>query len=92
VGGVEQGLCLDLTGDGNTDGTKVEIYTCHGTLVQLYTCNGTGAQVWQPQAGGAIVNPQSGKCLDDTGWSTTPGTQVQIWAGTGGANQSWSQP
>jgi beta-glucosidase len=121
-----QGLCLDLTGDGNADGTKVEIYTCNGTdgqqwteepagsgdtihadgkcldvtsagtangtLVQLYTCNGTGAQVWQPQAGGAIVNPQSGKCLDDTGWSTTPGTQVQIWACTGGANQSWSQP
>jgi beta-glucosidase len=121
-----QGLCLDLPGDGNADGTKVEIYTCNGTdgqqwteepagtgdtihadgkcldvtsagtangtLVQLYTCNGTGAQVWQPQAGGAIVNPQSGKCLDDTGWSTTPGTQVQIWACTGGANQSWSQP
>jgi hypothetical protein len=77
-----QGLCLDLTCDGNTDGTKVEIYTC----------NGTGAQVWQPQAGGAIVNPQSGKCLDDTGWSTTPGTQVLIWACTGGANQAWSQP
>jgi beta-glucosidase len=66
--------------------------TANGTLVDLYTCNGTGAQVWQPQSNGAIVNPESGSCLDDTGWSTTPGTKVQIWACTGGANQSWSLP
>ncbi len=58
----------------------------------LYTCNGTGAQVWQPQSDGALLNPQSGKCLDDTGFSTTPGTQVQIWSCTGAANQSWVQP
>ena len=64
----------------------------NGSLVDLYTCNGTGAQAWQPQSGGALVNPQSGKCLDDTGWSTTPGTQVQIWSCTGNANQSWVQP
>jgi Fibronectin type III-like domain/Ricin-type beta-trefoil lectin domain len=54
--------------------------------------DGTGAQVWQPQSGGALLNPQSGKCLDDTGWSTTPGTRVQIWSCTGAANQSWVQP
>ncbi|HZC63919.1 MAG TPA: RICIN domain-containing protein [Streptosporangiaceae bacterium] len=51
-----------------------------------------GAQVWQPQSDGALLNPQSGKCLDDTGFSTTPGTQVQIWSCTGAANQSWVQP
>ena len=63
--------------------------TANGTLVDLYTCNGTGAQVWQPQSDGALLNPQSGRCLDDTGSSTTPGTQVQIWTCTGNANQSW---
>jgi chitinase len=60
--------------------------------VGLYDCNGTGAQVWVPQAGGALMNPESGKCLDDTGWSTTPGAQLQIWSCTGSANQSWTLP
>ena len=32
-----QGLCLDLTGDSNTDGTKVEVYTCNGTNGQQWT-------------------------------------------------------
>jgi hypothetical protein len=66
--------------------------TANGTPVDLYTCNGTGAQVWQPRSSGALVNPQSGKCLDDTGFSVIPGTQVQIWSCTGNANQSWTQP
>ena len=66
--------------------------TGNGSLVDLYDCNGTGAQVWQPQSDGALLNPQSGKCLDDTGFSTTPGTQVQIWSCTGAANQSLVQP
>ena len=116
------GLCLDVAGDSNANGTKVEIYTCNGTngqqwteeangaihadgscldvtggtangtLVDLYSCNGTGAQVWQPQSNGSLLNPQSGKCLDDTGWSTAPGTQVQIWSCTGAANQAWTRP
>jgi beta-glucosidase len=73
------GDCLDVTGGG----------TANGTLVDLYTCNGTGAQVWEPQADGALLNPQSGACLDDTGFSTTPGTQVQIWTCSGNSNQSW---
>lgn len=66
--------------------------TTNGTPVDLLTCNGTGAQTWQPQPNGALVNPQSGKCLDDTGFSTTPGTQSQIWSCTGNANQSWQLP
>jgi glucosylceramidase len=75
------GKCLDVSGGG----------TANGTLVQLYTCNGTGAQVWQHQSNGEYVNPQSGKCLDDTGWGGS-GTQVQIWSCVGGANQQWSLP
>jgi hypothetical protein len=37
-----------------------------------------------------IVNGYSGKCLDDTGWSTSAGTQMQQYSCTGGANQNWS--
>ncbi len=63
------GMCLDVNAAG----------TANGTLVDLYTCNGTGAQVWEPQSNGELVNPNSGKCLDDTGFGGS-GTQVQIWA------------
>jgi beta-glucosidase len=75
------GKCLDVVGGG----------TANGTLVDLYACNGTGAQVWQPQSDGALVNPQSGSCLDDTGYGGS-GTQVQIWSCTGNDNQSWTLP
>ena len=75
------GKCLDVAAAGTANGTKV----------QLYTCNGTGAQVWQPQSNGELINPNSGKCLDDTG-SGGSGTQVQIWACGGGSNQLWTLP
>ena len=75
------GKCLDINGGG----------TANGTTVDLYTCNGTGAQVFEPQSNGELYNPQSGKCLDDTG-SGGSGTQLQIWACTDGANQQWHLP
>jgi chitinase len=75
------GKCLDVSGAGTADGTKV----------QLWTCNGTVAQVWQHQSNGEYVNPNSGKCLDDTGWGGS-GTQVQIWTCADTANQQWSLP
>jgi glucosylceramidase len=75
------GKCLDVASAGTTD----------GSLVQLYTCNGTGAQVWQHQSNGEYLNPNSGKCLDDTG-SGGSGTQVQIWDCADTANQQWSLP
>jgi chitinase len=75
------GMCLDVDGGG----------TANGTTVDLYSCNGTGAQVWVPQSDGELVNPQSGKCLDDTNWGGS-GTQLQIWACGDGANQQWQLP
>jgi hypothetical protein len=75
------GKCLDVAGAG----------TANGTLVQLYTCNGTGAQVWQHQSNGEYLNPNSGKCLDDSAFGGS-GTQVQIWTCAGSSNQQWSLP
>jgi hypothetical protein len=75
------GMCLDVDAAG----------TANGTLVDLYTCNGTGAQVWEPQSNGELVNPNSGKCLDDTGYGGS-GTQVQIWACADTSNQQWALP
>jgi hypothetical protein len=75
------GKCLDVDAAGTTNGTTVD----------LYSCNGTGAQTWQPQSDGALLNPSSGKCLDDTGYGGS-GTQAQIWSCTGSANQEWTLP
>jgi chitinase len=75
------GKCLDVDAAG----------TANGTTVDLYQCNGTGAQTWVPQSDGALLNPESGKCLDDTGYGGS-GTQAQIWSCTGNANQEWTLP
>ncbi|MDG6101543.1 RICIN domain-containing protein [Dactylosporangium aurantiacum] len=39
----------------------------------------------------SLVNPQSNRCLDVSGVSTTPGTQVHIWDCHGGTNQRWTR-
>jgi chitinase len=75
------GKCLDVNAAG----------TANGAPVDLYDCNGTGAQVWQPQSNGELLNPASGKCLDDTGYGGS-GTQVQLWSCAGTANQQWKLP
>lgn len=41
------------------------------------------------QGGRAIVSAVSNFCLDDTGFSTTPGTRVQQWSCWGGPTQKW---
>jgi beta-glucosidase len=72
-----QGLCLDLTGDSNTDGTKVEIYTC----------NGTNGQQWTEEANGTVH--ADGKCLDVAGGGTANGTLVQLYTCNGTGAQVW---
>jgi chitinase len=75
------GNCLDVAGAGTANGTKVD----------LYPCNGTGAQSWTHQSNGELVNTNSGKCLDDTGYGGS-GTQVQIWSCADTSNQQWNIP
>src|SRR6185312_13205508 len=75
------GKCLGPTGGG----------TANGTVVDIYTCNGTAAQLWQPQSNGELLNTNSGKCLDDTGYGGS-GTQAQIWTCADTANQQWVMP
>jgi predicted alpha-1,2-mannosidase len=76
------GKCLDVNQSG----------TVNGSLVQLWTCNGTGAQRWSyDSATHRLVNPESGRCLDDPG-SATNGVQLQIYDCNTGANQQWTLP
>jgi glucose/arabinose dehydrogenase len=73
------GKCLDISGGGTADGTKIQLYTCNGSAAQVWTVNG---QVWR--------NPQSGKCLDVAGGATANGTKVQLWTCNGTGAQNWA--
>lgn len=77
-----QGKCLAVTGTSNADGTKVA----------LGDCTGSARQVWVHQPNNTLLNPQSGKCLDDASGGRTKATQLRIYAcgGGGGGNQRWT--
>ncbi|MBO0729838.1 MAG: RICIN domain-containing protein [Acidimicrobiaceae bacterium] len=40
---------------------------------------------------GPLYNGSNWMCVDDPGWSTSWGTQMQLWGCTGGANQKWKE-
>ena len=61
------------------------------TLIEWWTCNGGANQQWQA-VNGQLVNPSSGKCLDDPAFNTTNGTQLVLWTCNGGSNQQWHLP
>jgi hypothetical protein len=63
----------------------------NGTLIDLWTCNGGANQQWEIE-NGTLVNPASGKCLDDPAGNTTEGTQLDLWTCNGGTNQQWTAP
>ena len=46
----------------------------NGGRIDLYTCNGGPNQQWTLRPNGEIAGLQSGRCLDDPGFSTTNGT------------------
>ena len=80
------GKCLSVTNSSRLDGAKVELFTCN-------TNNKTNAnQHWFIGSGGALINANSGRCLDDPGNSSTDGTALvqedcygqpgEVWAVT----------
>jgi beta-glucosidase len=72
-----EGLCLDVASDNNTDGTKVDVYTC----------NGTDGQQWTIEPNGTIQ--ADGKCLDVVGGGTANGTLVDLYTCNGTGAQDW---
>ncbi|MEV4704059.1 ThuA domain-containing protein [Actinoplanes sp. NPDC049316] len=70
--------CLDVSGAGTADGTKI----------QLYTCNNTAAQNWTVTPNSTFK--ALGKCLDVAGGGTANGTKVQLYTCNNTAAQVWS--
>ncbi|WP_436762893.1 ricin-type beta-trefoil lectin domain protein [Streptosporangium sp. V21-05] len=59
----------------------------------LQAVPGSLVQTAVPPVGTAVSlsNPQSNRCLDVSGVSTTPGAQIHIWDCHGGTNQRWTR-
>jgi hypothetical protein len=57
----------------------------------VYLTPGTGSTPPPTDHTGPLTGAGSGRCLDVTGVSQTPGTQVQIWDCNGQVNQLWHQ-
>ncbi|MEJ8661538.1 MULTISPECIES: ricin-type beta-trefoil lectin domain protein [Streptomyces] len=76
------------------DGTVRALFKCmavSGSDVQLRSCDGSAAQQWQ-RSSGALVNPQTGRCLDAADGGTADGTRLIVWDCHGGTNQRWTTP
>ena len=72
------GKCLDVSGAGTANGTKIQLYTCDA--------NGT-AQAWT--TGGGTLKAL-GKCADVTAAGTADGTKVQLYDCNGTGAQQWT--
>ncbi|WP_407637393.1 ricin-type beta-trefoil lectin domain protein [Catelliglobosispora koreensis] len=73
------GLCMDVAWGS----------TANGAAIQLAHCSGNPAQQFVLSGAGDLVNPQSNKCVDVSGWNSANGTKLIQWECHGGANQKW---
>ena len=79
VVGVGSGRCLDVV--GNTDAI--------GSRVNIYDCNGQANQAWNFTSAGEFRIFNDTRCLDVKGQDTTAPAELQIYTCNGGANQKW---
>ena len=68
--------CLDVTSSGTANGTPVQLWGCNFGLAQKWVVNGT-----------ALVNPNSGRCLD--AGDMTRLRRLQIADCSGSTAQQW---
>ncbi|MEU0302380.1 family 16 glycosylhydrolase [Streptomyces sp. NPDC006175] len=71
------GMCVDVAGASDADGTPI----------QLHGCNGVDAQKWTFADDGSVR--AFGKCLDVRGGSTADGAAVQLYTCNGTGAQKW---
>jgi DNA-directed RNA polymerase specialized sigma24 family protein len=63
----------------------------NGTPVLLLGCSGGNAQKWRAGAKGALINRQTGRCLDGPNVPANP-PQVEAWPCNGAPYQRWTLP
>ncbi|MFD0584798.1 ricin-type beta-trefoil lectin domain protein [Dactylosporangium darangshiense] len=73
------GMCMDLAGADDADGTNVQLVRCNGGWAQRFAVNSSHD----------LVNTVAKKCVDVRGWNSASGAKLQLWSCTGGDNQKW---
>jgi type 1 glutamine amidotransferase len=71
------GKCVDVSGSGSADGTKIQLWSCHGGTNQQWTVN-------------ANTLRSLNKCMGVAGGSTANGGLVQLSTCTGAGGQAWT--
>ena len=64
----------------------------NGAPLQQLSQDGSDAQLWSLTISGSgyvFHNKASGLVIDDTGYSSTAGTGMQLWIASGNSNQAW---
>ena len=64
----------------------------NGTPLEQLAADGSDSQLWSLSISGSgyvITNKASGLVVDDSGYSLTAGTGMQVWTATGSSNQAW---
>ena len=87
------GKCLVPPSSSPASGAKVVLASCTGAPVQQWWL--AYPRSISPSLGAipvTLLNPASGMCLSDTGWSTTNGTRVVVGSCNGFKNQAWTLP
>ncbi|GIE79613.1 hypothetical protein Aph02nite_55630 [Actinoplanes philippinensis] len=82
------GLCLGLNGGetATANGTLTVIAKCAATLDQQWVVS------WDTSGRPRLLNPNSGRCVDDPNSSTANGTQLQIYTCNNTGAQVWNAP
>ena len=63
----------------------------NGANVEIDACATTDpTQQWTLTSGGQITVNNGADCLDDYGFGTTAGTEVDVWSCNNGTNQEWT--
>jgi chitinase len=79
IGGVTK--CLDASGGGTGNGTRLVVNSC----------SGVSSQKWTMKSNRTITGQPSGKCVDVRGNATADGSIVELWSckTAGNNNQRW---
>ena len=77
--GGESGLCADVPGASQTNGTQIALWDCTGGTNQSFTATPSGQ-----------LSVYASKCLDVNGAGSADGAAVRIQDCTGGGSQQWT--
>ncbi|GLZ78095.1 hypothetical protein Afil01_29020 [Actinorhabdospora filicis] len=79
----QNGQCLDVQYGNTGNGSRLVTWACDAAKPN---------QIWDYDDSGRLVNPATGKCVDDPSHFTSPNRQAELWACIDADWQRWDPP